>query len=236
MKAIPILSGAILLCAAHAAAQRPAPARDDAEAAWKLLLERHDADGDGVISKAEYGRGDRAFARLDRDRDGELTRADLEQGGRARRQRPADPLGMRAEILGPLARAADADEDDVLTREEWDRWLGHFTEKGHLDRQDLEMVGAARQRGQMLIRMLDVDRDRTLTVDEARAAFARLDADGDGALRGDELGPPLPAKPPKAGEPAPDFELPKLGDEESTVRLSSFAGEKPVALIFGSYT
>ena len=44
------------------------------------------------------------------------------------------------------------------------------------------------------------------------------------------------------GEPAFDFELPLLdgtGDgvmTGKTVRLSSFAGERPVALVFGSYT
>lgn len=38
-----------------------------------------------------------------------------------------------------------------------------------------------------------------------------------------------------AGEAAFDFELPRL-DGAGTVRLSSFRGVQPVALIFGSYT
>ena len=44
------------------------------------------------------------------------------------------------------------------------------------------------------------------------------------------------------GDPAFDFELPVLdGGRDGamtgeTVRLSSFAGERPVALVFGSYT
>ena len=39
------------------------------------------------------------------------------------------------------------------------------------------------------------------------------------------------------GDPAFDFELPRLDSSEGeTVRLSSFAGERPVALVFGSYT
>lgn len=37
------------------------------------------------------------------------------------------------------------------------------------------------------------------------------------------------------GDMAPDFELSAL-DKSGTVRLSSFRGSKPVALIFGSYT
>jgi hypothetical protein len=43
------------------------------------------------------------------------------------------------------------------------------------------------------------------------------------------------------GDPAFDFELPLLDGEThertgETVRLSSFAGDRPVALVFGSYT
>jgi len=37
------------------------------------------------------------------------------------------------------------------------------------------------------------------------------------------------------GEPAPDFELPLLGRDD-TARLSSLVAERPVALVFGSYT
>lgn len=39
----------------------------------------------------------------------------------------------------------------------------------------------------------------------------------------------------KPGDDAPDFHLRKSKSEEK-VRLSSFQGSKPVALIFGSYT
>jgi hypothetical protein len=39
----------------------------------------------------------------------------------------------------------------------------------------------------------------------------------------------------RAGDPAPDFELPTL-DHSRTVKLSSECRSKPVALIFGSYT
>ena len=37
------------------------------------------------------------------------------------------------------------------------------------------------------------------------------------------------------GEPAVDFDLPRL-DGSGRVQLSSFAGVQPVALVFGSYT
>ncbi len=40
---------------------------------------------------------------------------------------------------------------------------------------------------------------------------------------------------PKVGEPAPDFHLKRLESEER-IRLSSFRGKQPVAMVFGSYT
>jgi hypothetical protein len=39
----------------------------------------------------------------------------------------------------------------------------------------------------------------------------------------------------KPGDPAPDFAL-KKPDSDEAIRLSAFAGKKPVALIFGTYT
>lgn len=49
---------------------------------------------------------------------------------------------------------------------------------------------------------------------------------------------PAPAPAPRSaalGQPAPDFTLPRA-DGQGTVRLGSFAADKPVALIFGSHT
>ena len=39
----------------------------------------------------------------------------------------------------------------------------------------------------------------------------------------------------RPGEPAFDFDLPLL-DGSGSVRLADFAGQRPVALVFGSYT
>ena len=43
------------------------------------------------------------------------------------------------------------------------------------------------------------------------------------------------ANAPKVGDLAPDFEL-RDSDGENPVRISDFRGQKPVALIFGSFT
>jgi hypothetical protein len=39
----------------------------------------------------------------------------------------------------------------------------------------------------------------------------------------------------QAGDVAPDFRLPTL-DRQAVVQLSSFRGDRPVVLVFGSYT
>jgi len=39
----------------------------------------------------------------------------------------------------------------------------------------------------------------------------------------------------RAGDTAPDFQLPNL-DHKSEIRLSSLRGKQPVVLVFGSYT
>lgn len=43
------------------------------------------------------------------------------------------------------------------------------------------------------------------------------------------------ASAPRVGEPAPDFEL-SDSKGENPVRLADFKGQKPIALIFGSFT
>jgi hypothetical protein len=45
----------------------------------------------------------------------------------------------------------------------------------------------------------------------------------------------LDAKAPKVGDIAPDFELQDVNGE-NPVRLSDYRNEKPVALVFGSFT
>jgi len=141
----------------------PAPkkaAPQTAESIWEFLVEKYDADGDGVITMKEYGKDKEHWERLDVDGDGKLTRAEVD----ARKN--------------PNLRGKKAQERKV-------------------------------------------------------------------------------PKAPKAGSKAPDFELEivvdvtTLGHESETpdgekdkakakkpemVRLSSFRGKKPVALLFGSYT
>lgn len=98
----------------------------------------------------------------------------------------------------------------------------------------------------------DKDRDGKVTRAEyprTDTAFRNLDRDGNGVLEAADFRAdtrretrPTPPRPdpklalPKVGDPAPDFELPMLGMKDVTVKLSSLRGDRPVALIFGSYT
>ncbi len=50
----------------------------------------------------------------------------------------------------------------------------------------------------------------------------------DAVIARDEMGPAV-------GQTPPDFFLKRMGSDEK-VRLSSFSGQRPVGLIFGSYT
>ena len=80
--------------------------------------------------------------------------------------------------------------------------------------------------------------------------WSRLDDDGDGFVVESEVAIAAPGpggrpagepsfdkgEAPKVGEWAPEFELEVLGREGELVRLGDFRGQRPVALVFGSYT
>jgi hypothetical protein len=135
----------------------------------------------------------------------------------AQRNRP-DPEAVWAK----LAREHDKNSDGAITAAEYGRGSEPF-------------------------KNLDRNGDGRLTRDDLLVAGKRT---AGGLPRADESALPKP------GDPAPDFELPLLADagaadgkgkdgkpapsnaprKETTVKLGSFAGQKPVALIFGSYT
>ncbi len=99
----------------------------------------------------------------------------------------------------------------------------------------------------------DMNFDGKLSRDEydrSEENFARFDTNKDGALtasdwsggtrgrrrRGGSRQGHDGSAAPKVGDQAPDFSLTYINDETKTVRLSSFVGARPVALLFGSCT
>ncbi len=226
------LAAATLFFVAAPRSQRPG--RGSAEAAWKLLASKYDRNHDGRISFDEYRRSRSAFTRLDRNGDRVLTEADLEV---RRRFRP-DPKTLRAMGAAFLLRPLLA-EQASLGRAALGRFFSEHDSDadGRIDWLEAIENGIPERSFRRAAPLLDTDGDGRISKAELLAGFEAADADGDGKLARAELGRGRRrGAAPAVGQRAPDFELPSLHDPKKLVRLSSFAGKKPVALIFGSYT
>ena len=124
----------------------------------------------------------------------------------------------------------------------------------------VEEASAQRQRGKrgpdvfkFLADKYDKNKDGKLSreeYDRSDENFVRFDTNKDGELTADDWSGETDGRrqrgggrqrhddsaAPKVGDQAPDFSLTHINDETKTVQLSSFAGSKPVALLFGSCT
>lgn len=222
---------------------------------WEFLVEKYDANSDGVITAAEYSRGENSLASYDRNRDGVVNQDDFTSPamrgrgrGRARgRGRGRGGAGMQMTQLQAdqlVARGADSDGSRAVTLSEWQAVLEAMKAGGEVLAPAALTAMAKQPNGnRMLLRAqmqatflgsFDDNGDGEVTVAELSLTFARLDKDQNNTLEWREMG--LAVVLPQQGVVAPDFVLPYRDDVEKTATLSSFAGEKPVALIFGSYT
>ena len=105
-----------------------------------------------------------------------------------------------------LSQKYDKDRNGQLTTEEYDRNAETFAK-------------------------FDTNKDGVLTVDDWEQGSARSNRRrGSGGRKNGARSAP------KVGQVAPDFELAYVSQPEKTVKLSSYATNKPVALIFGSCT
>lgn len=236
----------VLLVAVLALSAIAQPPEARASATWKLLAERYDADRDGTITAKEYPRGDRAFLNLDRNGDGMISEVDFRRPprrpGATRRGAgapSAEVLSRRlADYFGPHV---NVDGKLGLSRAEWKRFVDQlrFDAHGVLETASLQRflgedtkAPMGRMAGRFLSRGLDADGNGRIEKGDLEKLFATIDRDGNGILDQDkEI-----VLPPGVGEMAPDFDLPLVGDAKKTVKLSSFRKDRPVVLIFGSYT
>ncbi|WP_241833318.1 EF-hand domain-containing protein [Streptomyces caatingaensis] len=140
-------------------------------AAKRLVFAMLDTDGDGTVSRAEYA-------------------ARAERVARATGRAPDDPLVVLARTAGERAwEAMDADGDGGMTFDEYAAWAGAEA----FDTVCAPVLGA-------LFDLADTDGDGALSLGEftalrtalgnpagnAEAAFAVLDADGDGRVVRDD--------------------------------------------------
>ena len=255
-----LLAAGLTACASRASS---APAPEDPTAphatAWDYVSARYDSNGDGGVERGEYDRG--SFHRLDRNRDGRLDHTDF-----AAPEDPGDAMRAMGAELMVLWYFQDDDDPARLDRSELGRAFDAYDlgGDGFLDQEEFGCAAEERRRFglppksdglrelpafELLGQVIDTDADGLIAAGELDAFFALRDDGDDLWLPGAgsatpprrERGPTQEArtKPTVAvaagGEPAPDFTLGRL-DGDGEVTLSDFIDDRPVALIFGSYT
>jgi len=232
---------------------------------WEYLQSRYDGNGDGRVTPDEYTREGHSLDRWDRDKDGLLSAADFEGGGGGGFSR-ADMIQSMREPLARrmMSRYFQEDEDDaIVAPSELERAIADYDANDDhvLDpdefraRAESVKVAAPGDDSPMIQHFMrgmdpwdtiaaavDADASGTMSASELDAFYAKMAEGanewdlvamtGGGGGSGDDT---APMTGPAVGTMAPDFTLePRDGTE--AVSLSSFRGEKPVALIFGSYT
>ena len=218
---------------------------------FAYLAERYDKNGDGIIEPAEYNRPGGTLVHLDRTQDGVLTADDFTpKGRRVRGMGVKEAKRLRAVYLVSWYMQADDNPIEVL----WDEVRSSFAEydadkNGRVGRREFERIAPERSRRGLraagkwaglleaettdpwgrMIAAFDTDDNGFMTLAEVeRFYFANKD---EWIFPQESIGVAAPDE----GQLAPDFELSSPAGNQ-TARLSDFAGERPVALIFGSYT
>ena len=82
-------------------AQDPEP-----KSAWQLLADKYDADKDGKISRAEYSKDDKYFARLDADKNGSIEPSDLKKLGRPKGRRSDSSAAKDKVVIADAGKMA----------------------------------------------------------------------------------------------------------------------------------
>lgn len=177
---------------------------------WTWLASRHNGDGHGRVSRREFRGPSEWFDRLDRDGDGLLTDADFDWSERS-------PFVQQTMTAAGLLAKMDQNSNGRVTAEEWaDFFAKAASGKGYLSQEDLQTLIFPARPTQPPTYGLERQVQRLV-------AFCRGES---GHLFGDA---------PPVGSKAPDFLL-WTEDGKRQVGLAQFRGQRPVVLVFGSFT
>lgn len=185
-KLIRCLIGIATLAAAYGASTTVAGARNSESGAHPpLIVQRFDADGDGLVSADEFPGDEDQFSELDIDGDGYLD--EVESADRPPRGGPG-PADIMAEF--------DEDGDGLLSATEFPGPEDHFTamdadQDGYLSAEELQAGRPGPPRGGRSGFDKDhTDQDGIVSQEEftgPEAMFTDLDADGDGYITREEI-------------------------------------------------
>ena len=227
--------------------QQTDPANDQVVApasAWELLVSRYDSDKNGVISREEYTHNDEHWASLDTNGDGKLSETDVAKLGQQRQRRgprgsSARPPGrnLKAPLVGDVAPDFEL---PVLVRDPVLRFevegLKPFLATVEGAAPALDHLGNPAVR----VWFEQVEKEFRQFTETAIGKEMQV-------FHGDKLLCAVTVQSALPGKSLITFDQPSgLTPGEAVllagqlsgapVKLSDFRGDKPVALIFGSYT
>ena len=232
---IPCLLASIALAVWSAAVWGQPPGGLRGGFSFNQVLERHDKDGDGKVTRKEWQGPEEFFGRMDANGDGVLTKEEFQARMQARGGFGGGFGGGRVGPGGPGRPGGSGSPPETSPQ-----------------------LDAAR-----MLWLLDANKDGSVSAEEVKSFFDRADSDRSGSLSKEELAKALTTPPPtpsivegqqagiEVGQCPPDFELQPiepyakfrdwLGDGaprsiEEKVKLSQLVGKQPILLLYGSYT
>ncbi len=184
-----------------------------ARSTWEYLADKYDADEDGKITPEEYGRDETHFKRLDVDSDGVIAKAEIEERDRASR----DSRGGRGGGRSGGARGGRGGRGEG----------GRRGPRGEGEERPNRGVAPLEGSEAPDFELLVLAERKSAKKDEGAEGADAEDAD---AKETEEVKEQDASKGEEEGEAREE-------EKEKKLKLSSFKEkERPVALIFGSYT
>lgn len=193
---------------------------------WKWLASRCDRDGDGKVSRDEFPATDPLFERLDRDRDGYLSADDLDWSANS-------PFVRQAQQASMLFYQVDGDSNGRISRAEWERLFNRLAkDKGFITQDDVRDLfqPAALMGGKASPKKEKAPKEGPKKAPQNAGPSKDILIRG---LLAGELGSMMEG--PHINHKAPNFKL-ATHDGKQQYSLAEFRGQKPVVLIFGSFT